>query len=302
MNSTHVLSPELTIYNQARQIFDNLDISQATRLEYGYRIRLFLDFIQENGFRRNSYLTFKRHLQMRNDLGISTKNKYLITACIYLKELHRTGYIPVNITEGIRTFKQSRKHKKDGLNDDEVTAIVGHLHHLPPTPRNMRLKAVLCLLVLQGLRQIEIIRLNVTDLDLASGRAFIQGKGQDDKEPIALHPTTVSVFKDYLRINRISDGAAFISTSNNSKCQRLTTKSIRNMVNSLMRELSIDKTVHGFRHFFVTKLVKTYKGDLLQVCRYSRHRSVETLMVYDDSIKAKSDLPRFFSTFEGINL
>ncbi len=284
------------------EIFDNLDVSDNTRTEYKYRIETFLRFVNKYGFHKNSYLGFKRYLKAKNDLSVSSKNKYLIVSRIYLKALYRNGIIPVNITEGIKTFSQSRKHKKDGLNDGEINAIVGYLHQLPPTPRNMRLKAILCLLIVQGVRQIEIVRLNVADIDLVSGRAYIQGKGRDDKEAIDLHPTTVSVLKEYLKVNRIADGALFTSSSNNSRNNRLTTKSIRNLINPILQELNIDKSIHGFRHFFVTKLVKEYKADLLEVCRYTRHRSIETLQVYNDSIKAKADLPRYYATFKSIEL
>ncbi len=162
-------------------------------------------------------------------------------------------------------------------------------------------KALLSLLILQGLRQIEIIRLNVTDIDTVSKVAFVQGKGQDDTEAIDLHPVTVSALRDYLRQYRIADGALFTSTSNNSRNQRLTTKSIRNILNPILRSLEIPKTVHGFRHYFVTQLVKEYKGDLLSVIRYSRHKSIEMVQIYDDSVKHKADLPRFYKTFESIN-
>ncbi|MGI0061736.1 MAG: tyrosine-type recombinase/integrase, partial [Nitrosotalea sp.] len=177
-----------------------------------------------------------------------------------------------------------------------------YLHQLPQTPQNMRLKAILCLLILQGLRQIEIVRLNVTDLELVLGHARILGKGKDDTEAVDLHPETVLVLKDYLRVSKIADGALFTSSSNNSRNLRLTTKSIRNIVNPILRELGIKKSVHGFRHYFVTKLVKAYRGDLLEVCRYTRHRSIETLQIYNDNIKAKSDLPRYYNTFKSISL
>jgi len=47
---------------------------------------LLLDFIQERGINRNSFLEFKRALAERTDLAVSTKNKYLATAKIFLKE------------------------------------------------------------------------------------------------------------------------------------------------------------------------------------------------------------------------
>lgn len=285
----------------AKRIFDQLDVSDATRAEYKARISLFLKFTQENGINHNSYLEFKRFLANKADFSISTKNKYLATAKIFLKELNREGILPVDVTQNIKIFNQSKKHKRDGLNDEEVNKLVDWLKSLPQSPQNARFKAIISLLTLQGLRQIEIIRLDVNDLDLVAKVAYIQGKGQDDKEAINLHLEAVKALKDYLRTNSIASGPLFVSQSNNSRNNRLSTRSIRQMVTDALKPLGIDKTTHGFRHYFTTKLIKTYKGDLLEVAQYTRHKNLEMLQVYNDSIKREADLPRFYSAFEGIN-
>jgi integrase/recombinase XerC len=80
---------------------------------------------------------------------------------------------------------------------------------------------MLALFMYQGLRQIEVVRLDVTDIDLKNGKAFIHGKGRDDKEPIALHPYTTQALADYLQASNKKSGALFTSTSNNSYNQRI---------------------------------------------------------------------------------
>jgi integrase len=281
---------------KAKQVFDLLDISENTRADYKYRIDLFLDFISKKGLNHNSFLEFKRYLADRTDIAISTKNKYLITAKVFLKELNRQGAIPIDITQNIKTFSQNKKHKKTGINDGEMAVLTTKIKELPQTPKNTRLKAILCLLALQGLRQVELIRLDVRDIDFAHNVAFIHGKGKDDKEPVDLHPETVKALKDYMKINKKADGALFTSLSNN-KNQRLTTRAIRQIVKDTLEELGIEKTTHGFRHYFTTKLIKTYKGDLLEVAQYTRHKGLEMLQVYNDNVKKQEDLPRFYSAF-----
>jgi len=295
----------LTISNpqeKAERVFDLLDVSEATRQDYKYRIGLFLDFTQERGFNRNSFLEFKRSLAERTDLAVATKNKYLATAKIFLKEANRQGALPADITQNIKTFSQSKKHKRDGLNDEEMSKLTEAVKELPDTPQNARLKAILSLLVFQGLRQVEITRLDVRDIDFISKTAFIQGKGQDDKEPIYLHPETIKAIQGYLKSNKIADGALFTSQSNNNKNQRLTTRAIRDIVKKTLNDLGIEKTTHGFRHYFTTTLIKTYKGDLLEVAQYTRHKSLEMLQVYNDNINRKADLPRYYQAFSGVKL
>ena len=287
---------------QASKVFDLLDVSEETRKDYNCRIGLFLDFTKQKGLNHNSYLEFKRELAGRTDISVATKNKYLATAKIFLKELNRQGVLPVDITQNIKTFSQSKKHKRDGLNDEEMDRLTDDIKALPETPHNARLRAIISLLVFQGLRQVEIIRLDVKDVDFINKTAFIQGKGQDDKELIYLHPETVKALKDYLKSNKIADGALFTSQSNNNRNQRLTTRALRGMIKDVLQGLGIEKSTHGFRHYFTTKLIKTYKGDLLEVAQYTRHKSLEMLQVYNDNIKRKADLPRYYQAFNGVNL
>jgi len=286
---------------KAERVFDLLDVSETTRGDYKYRIGLFLDFVKNKGLNRNSFLEFKRYLGERTDYTIATKNKYLATAKIFLKELNRQGVLPADITQNIKTFSQNKKHKRDGLNDEEISKLTAMLKELPKTLQNTRLKAVISLLALQGLRQIEITRLDVRDIDFVSKTAFVKGKGQDDKEPISLHPGTIKHLREYLKINQIKDGALFTSQSNNHKNKRLTTRALRQLVKKTLNDLGIEKTIHGFRHFFTTTLIKTYKGDLLEVAQYTRHKSLEMLQVYNDNIKKEADLPRYYRAFKEVN-
>lgn len=301
INSEQALTIEDT-RDKASKVFDLLDVSEATRKDYKYRIGLFLDFTGERGFNRNSFLEFKRSLAERTDLAVATKNKYLATAKIFLKEANRQGFLPADITQNIKTFSQSKKHKRDGLNDEEMSKLTTAIKELPETPTNARLKAIISLLVFQGLRQVEIIRLDIRDIDFISKTAFIQGKGQDDKEPINLHPEAIKAIQGYLKSNKIADGALFTSQSNNNKNQRLTTRAIRDIVKKTLNDLGIEKTTHGFRHYFTTTLIKTYKGDLLEVAQYTRHKSLEMLQVYNDNINRKADLPRYYQAFSGVKL
>ncbi len=282
-------------------IFNLLDVSEETRKDYKYRIGAFTDFIKQHGLSNNSFLEYKKILSGRNDFSVSTKNKYLAAARIFLKELNRQGLIPVDVTQNIKAFKQGKKHKRDGLNNEEMERLSAWMKKLPDNAQNCRLRAIFSLLALQGLRQCEIVRLDVGDLDLVAKTAAIQGKGRDDKELMNLHPETIKNLHEYLKVNKISDGPLFVSESNNSKGHRLTTRALRGLIGEILASLGIEKTVHGFRHYFTTTLVKVYKGDLLEVAQYTRHKSLEMLQVYNDHVKREEDLPRYYEAFDGVN-
>ena len=301
MDEIVLYDDQAAIKEKADKVFDLLDVMEGPRADYKYRIGLFLDFIGQKGFNVNTYLEYKRYLADRMDYAISTKNKYLITAKVFLRELNKQGVIPADITLNIMLFSQTKKHKREGINDEEMIILTDALKALPFTPQNLRLKAILSLLALQGLREIEILRLDIQDIDYVSKVAYVRGKGKDDKEPVCLHPETIRMLREYVKANKVSDGALFKSQSNSSMNERLTTRSLRRIVKNTLGELGIQKTVHGFRHYFTTKLIKVYKGDLLEVARYTRHSGLEMLQVYNDNVKKEADLPRFYGAFSGIS-
>ncbi len=299
INSPLVTKETASRKARANEIFDSLDVSETTLADYKYRIGLFLNFISDNGINHNSYLKFKRNLAQRTDFSVATKNKYLATAKIFLRELNRQGLLPVDITQNIKTFNQNKKHKKDGLTHSEIENLVEKLKQWDNSPRNTRIKALFSLLAFQGLRQIEIIRLDIMDLDLASAIAFIRGKGQDDKELIYLHPETVKALKLYLKTNKIADGALFKSLGNR-KSYRITTMTIKRDLKAVLEPLGIEKTTHGFRHFYITTLLK--KFDVRDVRKFSRHKNLEMLIVYDDELDIKSKSSEVFDCFSGLNV
>lgn len=299
MNRKNAITADEAL-RRAEAIFNHLDVREATREDYKARIGTFLTFIRASGMNRDTFLLYKRSLASRNDIATNTKNKHIVVAKVFLKELNRQGLLPVDVTQNVRGFSESKKHRRDGLSEQEIQRVSSKIHNYTPSPVNGRLKAILCLLTLQGLRQIEIVRLNVKDVDLVAQTAQILGKGRDDKEAIALHPETVKAIQTYLATNTIADGPLFVSRSNHGKNQRLTTRGLRGLVKRLLTQLAIKKTTHGFRHYFVTRLIEAYKADLLMVAHYTRHRSIETLQIYNDSIKHKTDLPRFYKTFSSV--
>jgi len=278
------------------QVFSNIDISDATKKDYLSYIGKFIRYVRRTGFSNSVMLSYKKHLKNNVHISVSTKNKYLTVAKIYLKELHRLGYLAIDITVNIKNFKQSKKHKRTGLNEEEINRLLSNLSD----KQDYRLRTILALLILQGLRQIEIVRLNVNDIDFDSKTMMIHGKGRDDYELVDLHPHTIEVLDKYLQTTKKKSGALFTSDSNNSKNQRLTTRSIRQIVKIFLNLNNINKVVHGFRHFFTTRLIEEL-DDLLIVQEFTRHKSLEMLQIYNDRIRKQEELPKYYNTFESLS-
>lgn len=278
-------------------IFDSLDIADSTKQDYLARLPQFIGWLRQNGISQDALLNYKQYLRSRSDLGIASKNKYLAVARISLKELHRRGNISVDLSLNVKSFQQSHKHRVEGLTEQEVSILCQHLRELPDSFKAVRLRAIIALLIYQGLRSVELTRLDVSDVSLSSKQLMVLSKGHDDKDLIYLHPQTVKALRTYLRWSKVKHGALFTSLWGQTKGKRLSTRGLRLIVKNQFSELGIEKTVHGTRHYFTTTLVKAYKSDLLRVARYTRHRSTEMLMVYNDQVLDKYDLAKFNKVF-----
>jgi len=275
---------------------DALDVSEKTRRDYKASLKLFYSFIEGNGLNLDSFLDYKRELERRQDISISTKNAYLTAARVILKEANKRGALPADITANVKSFKQNKKHKRPGLDSAEVKAVL----QAAETSGDARERALLSLLTFQGLRQIEIARLDITDIDLSAGLAHVQGKGQHDRELIYLHPETARALQEYMDQEGRKSGPLFISRDRARAGHRLTTRAIREIIRRRLAALGIKKVVHGFRHYFTTRLLEEFSGDLLQVAAYTRHASIETLQIYDDRRLQAAELPKYYGAFSSL--
>lgn len=265
-------------------VFDSMDISEATKQDYLARLPRFILFAERNGIDRDLLLRYKQELRDDIALGVSAKNKMLTTARIALRELYRQGKLSIDLSIGVKSFQQSNKHKVVGLNTEEVEKICQHLQSLDNSLRSERLRAIVALLLFQGLRQIEICRLDVKDIDLANSRIYIVGKGRIDSEPIHLHPATHKALTQYLRLSQVKYGALLTHLNRQAGGQRLSTRGLRQILQDLLKSLGIQKTTHGTRHYFTTELIKHFKSELTTVAKFTRHSNLEMLQIYNDEI------------------
>lgn len=285
------------------EAFDNLDVSEATRADYVARLAPFINFIETHQINLNTFLEFKRELRGREELSASTKNGYLVSARIFLKELHRRGFMPTDITHNIRNFKQDKKHRVSGLKPDEVERLQYWSQRQFGEHRNV---AIMCLLLYQGLREFEVCNLDWEDVLWRSRTILIKGKGRDDKEAMPLHPTTYTALKRYqvteYDYKTRPRGAMFRSRSIPSKRGRMTTRGLRFIVKRAFKECGIDRTVHGLRHTFMTRLVRQFNGDVTKIVQFSRHKSLEMIQVYNDAEMLQEDIVGFTKAFSDVHL
>lgn len=283
--------------------FDN----ENTATDYKIRIPLYLDFIEQHGMNYRVLIDYKKWLASKNDWKTGTKQKYFIAAKKLSKVLYETKQIPVDITkniagESIKGFSVAKVHKKNGVSEKEAWDLAQYLHELPDTPKNNRVRAILSLFIYQGLRQIEVSRLMVEDVDLEDRILFVQGKGEDDKEPVELLDKTIKHLENYMSDYKLKSGPLFPSETTSTVGRNLSTRRIREIVKETFRAAGVSekRSTHGLRHHFTTVLDEQFDHDVNKIMRYSRHKDPRTVMMYIDSRKKAEDRPDFERAFDGL--
>lgn len=304
---------ELTTYqNQTNEvnafIASNLkSICDAQPCKENTRTKYFKDMIEFNAWLtgkefsidtvmkyRNEYLT------KRTDIGTGTKNSKLAALRTLVKELYFRSVIPIDITGKLKNFNTETGHKKDGLDMNEVQKVKAYIGSITDAKKRTRLNTMFHLLTLQGLRQFEVCNIVVEDFNQNDRKIKITGKGKDEKEAIDLHPDTVEVLKEYLRITGKKSGYLFTSEKGTTKGERLTERGFRKIFDTVFDELSIDRSTHGFRHFFVSTMLEATGGNIGIVKQFSRHKSTAALVMYDDRKRKKEHNELFYTAFNQI--
>jgi integrase len=281
-------------------IIEALDVSENTRYEYKQRVKPFLLFVQSEGLSLNVMLEYKRRLAERDDYSVSTRNKYLVCAKLFMRECYRLGLIERDITVNVKCFKQSKKHKVYGLTDEEV-ALIGEW--ITQHPDKLRERLLLCLALAQGLRQFEICNIKLRDVDLKAGTLMVLGKGRDDYELTYLHPKTNRALKLYCRSRKLSADDYLFTSKRKPSCNgKLTTRGLQLIIKGIFEELEIDKTVHGCRHYYTTRLIREMPGKLTVVSQFTRHKGLEMLEIYNDSQLLLKDLEQYYTAFNELKI
>ncbi len=274
----------------------------------------FLEFIRvEKGYSenttaayRNDLTQFARWLEEQGKakpLGWVDVDKDTILSYIgYLKEREYTSSTVARKVAAIKSFfhhllargvirddptatldsPKVRKRLPQALSPEEVSRLLAEPAKRT-TPKSLRDRALLELLYATGMRVTELVSLNVSDVNLASGSVRII-RGKDKKERIIpAHDRAMAALREYLEKGRLQlmkdrdEQALFL----NHRGQRLTRQGLWLIIKRYVQETGINGQVtpHTLRHSFATHLLNG-GADLRHVQKLLGHANISTTQVY----------------------
>lgn len=161
--------------------------------------------------------------------------------------------------------------------------------------------ALLKLLWDNALRRNEVSLLNYGDFDPVNRELKILGKGKGTQtEIIGLSRSTTKAFLDWSSAYKHKKKKApfFVALDFKHKGHRITGDGIYKLVNRYGKKAGITKRIspHRIRHSSITAALDATNGNVRMVQKLSRHRQIDTLMIYDDNrAKHQAELSEILS-------
>ncbi len=215
-----------------------------------------------------------------------TQAQRLWLVCDLLEWLARRRFIFANPASVITTKTPPRPLPKRIPTESEITRILATPN--PLTSIGKRDRAILELMYSTGLRVEEVSKLDVQDLDLASGTVAVQcGKGGKGRV-VPLGEAACSALLDYLQnarpgFTRTPGCAALFLAADQtgSAGNRLTKCAIRDRLHRIARNAGIERTVnpHAIRHACATHMLRA-GCDLRYIQQLLGHSRIDTTEIY----------------------
>lgn len=278
-----------TLDQQLEDFAAYIDVKPASLATYLNGIRQFWAWIQEQGRMagREALLAWREHLQ--NTCKPSTTKIYMSSVKRFLSWASTSGRLDKSVSESARTVKAPRidkNFKKDCLTELQARELLESVNTESLTGK--RDYALLALMLTCGLRDIEVSRARICDLQVVAGQSAlaVMGKGKDGYDAyVKIAAPVEKAIRAYLKERNETDQQAplFTSVSNrNANNLPLTTRSISRIVKGHMQAIGLNSdrlTAHSLRHTAAT-LNLLNGGTLEETQALLRHTSITTTQIY----------------------
>jgi integrase/recombinase XerC/integrase/recombinase XerD len=271
------------------------DVKQSSKLLYRRTLKQYLNWVYTKGYLL-SEISRPHILQYKEDLvasGMSslTVGSYITSVRRFYEWTEANKYYP-NVAKGIKTPKRKQQFKKQPLLPEQATALLSYYQS-----KALRDYAIISLLLRTGLRTIEVIRANVEDITFKGSQRvlLVHGKGRDEKDNfVLLTEKAYQPIAEYLatRGKANSSEPLFISSSNNSKGERLSTRSISYIAKEGLKAIGLDErsfTAHSLRHTTAVNILRA--GGSLETAQFTlRHSNPATTQIYTATLNEERRL------------
>lgn len=271
------------------------DVKQSSKLLYRRTLKQYFKWVESKSYllseiARPQLLQYKEELLL-SGMSSLTVGSYITSVRRFYEWTEANKFYP-NVAKGIKTPKRKQQFKKQPLLPAQATALLSYYQD-----KALRDYAIVNLLLRTGLRTIEVIRANVEDITFKGSQRvlLVQGKGRDERDNfVLLTDKAYQPIADYLatrgKVN--NSEPLFTSTSNNSKGERLSTRSISYIAKEGLKAIGLDErsfTAHSLRHTTAVNILRA--GGSLETAQFTlRHSNPATTQIYTATLNEERRL------------
>ena len=271
------------------------DVKLSSKLLYRRTLKQYFNWVDKKNYLL-SEIARPQLLQYKDELLLSgmsslTVGSYITSVRRFYEWTEANKFYP-NVAKGIKTPKRKQQFKKQPLLPAQATALLNYYQD-----KALRDYAIITLLLRTGLRTIEVIRASVEDITFKGSQRvlLVQGKGRDERDNfVLLTDKAYQPIAEYLatRDNINTSEPLFTSTSNNSKGERLTTRSISYIAKEGLKAIGLDErsfTAHSLRHTTAVNILRA--GGSLETAQFTlRHSNPATTQIYTATLNEERRL------------
>jgi len=271
------------------------DVKQSSKLLYRRTLKQFFTWVTKKSYSlseiaRPQLLEYKEEL-LASGMSSLTVGSYITSVRRFYEWTEANKFYP-NIAKGIKSPKRKQQFKKQPLLPSQATELLNYYQD-----KVARDYAIINLLLRTGLRTVEIMRAKVEDITYKGSQRvlLVQGKGRDEKDDfVLLTDKTYQPLAEYLatRGNINPSEPLFISTSNNSSGDSLTTRSISYIAKEGLKAIGLNEkafTAHSLRHTTAVNILRA--GGSLETAQFTlRHSNPATTQIYTSTLNEERRL------------
>ena len=285
----------LRIKELVDSFIDAQDVKPSSKLLYRRTLRQYFSWVERKGYllseiSRPQLLAYKDELLSSGHSSL-TVGSYITSVRRFYEWTEANKYYP-NVAKGIKTPKRKQQFRKQPLLPAQATALLSYYQD-----KALRDYAIVNLLLRTGLRTIEVIRASVEDITYKGSQRvlLVQGKGRDERDNfVLLTEKAYQPIAQYLatRGNVVGPDPLFTSTSNNSRGERLTTRTISHIAKEGLKAIGLDErsfTAHSLRHTTAVNILRA--GGSLETAQFTlRHSNPATTQIYTATLNEERRL------------
>lgn len=279
---------ELQIEGLIKKYFNYIDVCDNTIKTYNVGLIQFNEYLKNNNIKtptREDIINFREYLKENHKPN--TVNAYLIAVRNFYSWLEYED-ITKDITKKIKGIKLERVHLKRGLSQEEIRNILS-------VCKDIREELLIKIMITCALRINEVANIRLEDFYNDKGVIMLKvlGKARDGlkQDSVKIDERIFELIKKYCEEYDVKD-YLFYSTSNNNYGGKVTTKTLRLIINNLFKRANLDMeklSPHSTRHTSV-ELALESGISIQEVSEFVRHKSINTTMIYAKELNQRNSV------------